>query len=116
MKGGTAAMSATRYKRGTVYASDMAEYARTMSSDNSAQIHRMKANLTRALKQDVTELQQLYLYLYYDQGLTMQEIGNRMGVHKSTVSRTIKRGEERLARCIRYGAPAILRASMQETW
>ena len=48
------------------------------------------------------------LALYYAQGLTMPEIGRRLGVNKSTVSRTIRRGEARLRRCLRYGAARLL--------
>ena len=33
-----------------------------------------------------------------------------MAVDKSTVSRTSKRGEKRLQRCLRYGAEAYLRS------
>ena len=39
----------------------------------------------------------------------MREIGERLGVDKSTVSRTIKRGERRLQRCLRYGAETYLK-------
>ena len=38
----------------------------------------------------------------------MREIGQKLGVDKSTVSRTIKRGERRLQRCLRYGATGLL--------
>ena len=48
--------------------------------------------------------------LYYGEGLNMSEIGERFGVDKSTVSRTIKRGESRLRRCLRYGAKRFLLA------
>ena len=40
--------------------------------------------------------------------MNMRQIGERMGVNKSTVSRTIKRGEARLRRCLRYGADRLL--------
>ena len=49
------------------------------------------------------------LALYYGEGMTMRQIGDRLGIDRSTVSRTIKRGEERLQRCLRYGAEAYLR-------
>ena len=42
--------------------------------------------------------------------MTMTEISRRLGVHPSTVSRTIRRGEERLRRCLRYGAEAFFSA------
>ncbi len=102
-------MPGTRYRRGKIYAADMAVYARQMSSDNSGEISRLKRNLLRALKEDVTPRQRQLLLMYYGQGLNMREIGERLGVDKSTVSRTIKRGEKRLQRCLRYGAEAYLR-------
>lgn len=90
-----------------MYAADMAVYARQMSSDNSKEISRLKRNLIRALQEDVTPRQRQTLLLYYSDGLNMREIGERLGVDKSTVSRTIKRGERRLRRCLRYGAEAL---------
>ena len=88
-------MANTRYKRGSGYAADMAVYTREMAEDNSQQLGRLKENLARALRQDITDRQRLYLQLYYDQGLTMPQIASRLGVNKSTVSRTIHRGEDR---------------------
>ncbi len=102
-------MPGTRYRRGKAYAADMAVYARQMSSDNSQEIDRLKRNLIRALREDVTAKQRQMLLLYYGDGLNMREIGEKLGVDKSTVSRTIKRGERRLQRCLRYGAEAYLR-------
>ena len=102
-------MPNTRYRRGKHYAADMAVYSRQMSADNSHEISRLKRNLIRALREDVTPKQRQVLLLYYAEGLNMREIGERLGVDKSTVSRTIKRGERRLQRCLRYGTEAYLR-------
>lgn len=71
---------------------------------------RLKRNLIRCIKEDVTERQRTVLLMYYSQGMNMTEIGAALGVDKSTVSRTIKRGEKRLQRCLRYGAEAYLRS------
>lgn len=98
-------MSNTRYRRGKLYAADMAVYSRQMSADNSREISRLRHNL---MQEDVTEKQRKALLLYYAEGCNMREIGERMGVDKSTVSRTIKRGERRLQRCLRYGAAYLL--------
>ena len=103
-------MPDTRYRKGGAYAADMAVYARAMASDNSAQMSRVKRNLLRALREDVTPRQREMLLLYYGEQLNMRQIGTRLGVDKSTVSRTIKRGEKRLQRCLRYGAEAYLRS------
>lgn len=103
-------MSNTRYRRGGVYAADMAQYARLLSekNTNTQTLNRVKASLSRALREDVTEKQRKYLLLYYAEGKNMVEIGQELGVDKSTVSRTIKRGEARLRRCLRYGARQFL--------
>ena len=58
-------MSNTRYRRGKLYAADMAVYTRQMAADNSAELSRLKRNLIRALKEDVTPRQREVLTLYY---------------------------------------------------
>ncbi len=103
-------MPNTRYRRGKLYAADMAMYSRQIAADNSREISRLKRNLVRCLREDVTSKQRQVLLLYYAEGKNMREIGEALGVDKSTVSRTIKRGERRLQRCLRYGAEAYLRS------
>ena len=107
-------MPSTRYRRGKSYAADMAVYSRQIAADNSSEISRLKRNLIRALHEDITPKQRQVLLMYYSDGLNMREIGEVLGVDKSTISRTIKRGEYRLQRCLRYGAEAYLR-SMDES-
>ena len=116
MKGDIEEMSGTRYRRGKAYAADMAEYARAISGQNTntSTMSRMKRNLIRALREDVTEKQRQALLLYYGEGLNMKEIGARLGVDRSTVSRNIMRGEARLRRCLRYGAEIFLRPPEEE--
>lgn len=87
---------------------DLAVYAGLMSQDNSAQMTKLKHNLARALREDVTPRQREYLLLYYGKGMNLREIGEAKGVNKSTVSRTMKRGRQRLYRCLRYGAASLL--------
>lgn len=109
-------MPSTRYRRGGKYAADMAEYSRQISeqSTNTQELSRLKRNLIRALREDVTDRQREVLRLYYAERKNMREIGELLGVDKSTVSRTIKRGEQRLKRCLRYGAAAFLRNMDEE--
>ena len=106
-------MPNTRYRRGKVYAADMAVYNRQMAPDNDQELSLLKRNLIRALKEDITPRQRETMLLYYGQGLNMREIGLKLGVDKSTVARTIKRGEARLRRCLRYGAEAFLNAAAE---
>lgn len=97
-------MSGTRYRRGGLYAADMAHYARVLSEENTntEEMSRVKLALWRALHEDVTAKQREYMLLYYGQGLNMSEIGQQMGVDKSTVSRTLSRGRKRLKRYLQY--------------
>lgn len=114
MKGGTTTMKSIRYRRGWENERDLAVYTRLMAEDNGSQLQQLRRNLAQALREEVTERQKQVLFLYYNQGLTMREIGAALGVDRSTVSRTIKRGEARLHRCLRYGGAALLRGSLGE--
>ena len=83
---------------------DLAVYTQLMADDNRDQMNRLKRNLTHALRQDITQRQREYMMLYYGRGMSMEAIAKEVGVNKSTVSRTLKRGRQRLYRCLRYGA------------
>ena len=87
---------------------DLAVYTQLMADDNRDQMNRLKRNLTHALRQDITERQREYMMLYYGRGMSMEAIAKELGVNKSTVSRTLKRGRQRLYRCLRYGAANLL--------
>jgi RNA polymerase sigma factor (sigma-70 family) len=100
-------MKKISYYTGSNYA-DLAAYTRFMAEDNSAQLSRLKRNLSHAMRQDITERQRQYMMLYYGQNMSMETIAKELGVNKSTVSRTLKRGRQRLYRCLRYGAAALL--------
>ena len=102
-------MPNTRYRKGKLYAADMAMYSRQIQADNSREISRLKRKLIRCLREDITSKQREMILMYYAEGKNMREIGESMGINKSTVSRTIKRGERRLQRCLRYGAESYLR-------
>lgn len=87
---------------------DLAVYTELMAQDNKDQINRLKRNLTHALRQDITQRQREYMMLYYGKNMSMEAIAQQCGVNKSTVSRTLKRGRQRLYRCLRYGAANLL--------
>ena len=85
-------MSGTRYRRGGLYAADMAVYARALSEENTNAdtMKTLRENVLIAIRQELTGKQREYIQLYYAEGLNMSQIGERVGVDKSTVSRTIK--------------------------
>ncbi len=107
-------MQGTRYRKGNNYGADMAVYARLMAQDNRGQLHQLRRDLARALREEVTQRQRQILFLYYEQGLNMREIGELLGIDRTTVSRTMKRGEARIQRCLRYGGAALLRGTTGE--
>ncbi|MBR2491611.1 MAG: sigma-70 family RNA polymerase sigma factor [Ruminiclostridium sp.] len=88
----------------------MAVFAQAMAGDNGDRLAQLQACLGRALREDVTPRQQQVLFLYYVQGLNMRQIAEALGVERSTVSRTLKRGEERIRRRIRYNGGDLLDA------
>ena len=71
------------------------------SPDSSAETGQDRFDSSGALMtlmdKNLTKKQKCYIILYYREGLTERQIAERFGVDKSTVSRTISRGRERLA-------------------
>ena len=88
--------------RSSEWIGDMAVWLRDNANDNSELLARLRQNLRRARQQELTPRQQELLSLYYDRGMTMPQIARQLGLHVSTVSRTIQRAKRRLYRCLRY--------------
>ena len=89
------------------------QWMREEAGDNSLRRQRLLQNLPRAVEQELTPRQREMLALYYYENMNMRQIAVRLGVNKSTVSRTLKRGRQRLYRCLRYGAAALLNEAEQ---
>ena len=89
---------------------DLSGFVQVMSADNQDRMAEIQACLGKALREDVTPRQQQVLFLYYVQGLNMRQIAEALGVERSTVSRTLKRGEERIRRRMRYNGGDLIRA------
>lgn len=102
-------MANIRFNRGRQYAADMAIYSRQVARSNTAEVDQLKRNLIRAIREELTPRQREMIYLYYGEKINMPEISRRAGISVSTVSRTIKRAERTLQRCLRYGATSYLR-------
>ena len=62
------------------------------------QLQRVK----RVIDEELTELQRQTLIAYYFQEQTIPQIAAERGVNKSTVSRTLKRAEDKLRRYLKY--------------
>ena len=81
---------------------DLAAWERDSGEDNGEQLQRLRRNLRRVRARELTPRQQEMLYLYYDLGMTIPQIAREKGLNKSTVSRTLARGRERLKRYLQY--------------
>ena len=56
----------------------------------------------RVIKEELTDLQRQTLTAYYFRQQTIPQIAENRGVNKSTVSRTLRRAEEKLRRYLKY--------------
>lgn len=81
---------------------DIAAWKRAAGGDNSEQLARLRRNMRRIRARELTALQEETLRLYYDLGMTIPQIAREKGLNKSSVSRTLARGRERLKRYLQY--------------
>jgi len=72
------------------------------AEDNREQLRRLRRNLQQARETELTARQQQILFMRYEQQLTPAQIARELGVHRSTVSRTLQRAQNRLYRCLQY--------------
>ena len=56
----------------------------------------------RVIREELTQIQREILLAYCMDNQTIPRIAQERGVHKSTVSRTLHRAEEKLRRYLRY--------------
>lgn len=90
------------FYRGNESPGDLAAWQAAQGSDNREQLERLHRNLRRCRSTELTQRQQQMLRMYYEEGKSMTRIAAILQLNKSTVSRTIRRGRQRLERCLRY--------------
>ena len=96
-------MNATPFDtRASEWAGDMTVWLRENSNDNQEQIERLLRNLRKARVQELTPRQQQMLAMRFEQNMSGAEIARELGLNRSTVSRTLRRAQERLRRCLQY--------------
>jgi len=91
-----------RQRRPTEDSVSIERWLRDEAGDNSIQMQRLKRNLRRALEQELTPRQRLFVTLHCLEGISVTQIAREYGVNPSTVSRTVKRGKYRLEKCLRW--------------
>lgn len=96
-------MNATRFDtRSSEWAGDMTVWLRENANDNQEQIERLLRNLRKARIQELTPRQQQMLEMRFEQNMSGAEIARELGLNRSTVSRTLRRAQNRLRRCLQY--------------
>lgn len=78
------------------------QWMQQQAGDNSQRRQRLLHYLSRAMTEELTPRQQEMLHLYYYEKLNMAQIAGRLGVNKSTVSRTLCRARHRLHHILQY--------------
>ena len=58
--------------------------------------------IRRVIREELTDLQREVLIAYYFQEISIPQIARDRGVNKSTISRTLRRAEEKLRRYLKY--------------
>ena len=96
-------MNATPFDtRSSEWAGDMTVWLQENADDNQEQIERLLRNLRKARIQELTPRQQQMLSMRFEQNMSGAEIARELGLNRSTVSRTLRRAQERLRRCLQY--------------
>ena len=96
-------MNATPFNtRSSEWAGDMTVWLQENADDNQEQIERLLRNLRKARIQELTPRQQQMLEMRFEQNMSGAEIARELGLNRSTVSRTLRRAQERLRRCLQY--------------
>lgn len=72
------------------------------SGDNRERIRRLLSNLPLAVQQELTPRQREILRLRFTGGMSVTAIAEKLGLNKSTVSRSLARSMERLYKSLRY--------------
>lgn len=89
-------------RRDNEFLGDLAVWERENGEDNSDQLARLRRNMRKVRETELTPRQAEMIHLYYDLGLSIPQIAQEKGLSKSTVSRTLARGRERLKRYLQY--------------
>lgn len=87
---------------------DYRSYLLSLGEDNKNSRNRLIRNLRMAITDELTSRQREMVLMYFVEQKNMTEIAQELKVNVSTVSRTIKRGKDRLRRCLKYGAKELL--------
>ena len=61
-----------------------------------------KQRVQRVIMEELTPIQREVMTAFYFEHKSMAQISRERGVHRSTICRTLQRGERRCRRCLKY--------------
>ena len=94
---------------------DAMQYAKWNANEADVDfVQHAKNCVAVAIKNELTEKQRLYLFMYLLEQKTMDQIASELGVNKSTVSRTVTAARKKISKVLRYTAPHLINAKAQE--
>lgn len=70
--------------------------------NNAEQLARLKRIMQQVIRHRLTKRQKEILTLYYFEHKNMPQIAEMLGVHKSTVSRTLSRARENIRKYLEF--------------
>lgn len=92
-----------RYRRGPAYVREIALYIQAiLDPEREFMLRRVQRVLVRAMRQEVTRRECECLELYYVQGYNYEQISAQLHINISTISRNIRRGEEKMNWVLRF--------------
>ena len=102
-------MSTTRYNpsaKGSpvqlTQAAELEVWRRSTAEDNREQMARLRKNLRLVWDMELTHRQAQVMEMFYDREMTVTQIARELGLNPSTVSRTLRRGRQRLKDYLQY--------------
>lgn len=92
-----------RYRRGAVYVQEISVYIQSiLDPEREFMLSRIQRVLVRTMRQQVTRRECECLDLYYVQGYNYEQISAQLRINISTISRNIRRGEEKINRVLDF--------------
>lgn len=78
------------------------------ADDPDGEMLHLRRALQKAIREELTDREKLYLSAYYVDRKTQVRIAVENGVDKSTVSRGLSRARRKLARVLQYCSPRLM--------
>ena len=78
------------------------QWQKSLGGDNRQRLERLVHYLPLAIAEELTPRQQQLLRMFYYDGKSVTDIAHELAVNKSTVSRTLRRAQDRLRKSLRY--------------